>query len=200
MIRWCPVCESPGKPVIRGDLSLSDIRALQNGSAVRATRDLPGIEPSHFCTKCPTFFRAKDRFYLTALRETAVHGIGVWAHHEPRLRLELGPDGLVALFNDSNSVLIPTDDSSCVFNDFFWGRGQKEIVTWSRRRGFAVRIEPRGLGNAEVQVDPAGPHFVLLVAKSWLRGSWVRTREDLVWSLEDVGAKPIVFRPQEVHS
>jgi hypothetical protein len=120
MTRWCPICESPGKPVLRGSLSTAEINAIQKGNAVRVGKRLPDIEPTHFCSLCPTFFRWRDRFYLTARGEKGVHGIGVWPHRQARVRIEMAADGVVFLFGNTNWILADNDTFQRVVSDFFW--------------------------------------------------------------------------------
>lgn len=178
---------------------MSDIRAVENGSAVRVREELPGIVPTHFCNACPAFFRAKDRFYLTARRENGVHGIAVWPHDERSVTVESSPDGLVVLFQDGASVLIPGYDFPVLLDDYFARQQRGELVSWARRRGFAIRLVPSGVGQARIRVQPSEPHFVLLVAKLWLRENWVRSIDDVVYALEAIGADPVIFGLPALH-
>lgn len=189
MTRWCPVCESPGIPVVQGRGPGS------SADAVQVSRDLPGIEPTHFCTRCPTFFRSRDRFYLTAQHGDGVHGISVWPHGERHLSIEVGEEGLLLTFHDSASVLVSRHDSSRIAGDFFGSRCSDDITAWGRRRGFDVRVVPVSDMTAELRVDPPGPHFVLLVTKAWFRWNEVRSTEDGVDLLEWIGARPVLFPP-----
>lgn len=200
MTRWCPICESPGKPVLRGSLSDDDMTAIQMGAAVRVGKRLPDIEPTHLCSLCPTFFRWRDRFYLTARREKGVHGIGVWPHRQARVRIEMAADGVVFLFGNTNWILANNDTFQRVVSDFFWGHGQREIITWARRRGFKVRLVPTGNGQARLKVDPGGCHFPLLVVKSWAQANDIRDSEVASLAFEEIGASPVVFGPPKVPS
>lgn len=177
---------------------MADIRSLEARAAVRVRERLPGIEPSHFCTRCPTFFRCRDRFYLTSIREDMVHGIAVWPHHERRLRVEWGRDGLVLMFSDGATVLVTHDEIPAVLDDFFWGNGHNEIDSWARRRGFDVRLTPRGQGLVSVRFEPSGPHLPLLVVKAWLRNRWARSCEDALGVLAAVGTRPQLFPPADL--
>lgn len=172
---------------------MSDMRALETGTAVRARERLPGIVPSHFCSVCPTFFQGRDRFYLTARREKAVHGIAVWPHSRARVRLELTEGGFVFLFRSKAWVMVASEQFPLVMNDFFWGHGRREVISWSRRRGFGTRLVSAGDNHAQLKVDPAGPHFPLLVIKSWAQENDLRNSEQTVDTLELVGVDPIVF-------
>ena len=186
--------------MVSGRLSMADVRSLEAGTAVRVRERLPGINPSHFCTRCPTFFRRRDRFYLTSLREDAVHGISVWPHHGSRLRVELGPDGLVTMFADGSTVMVPDDGIAHIVDDHFRGHGKNEVVEWSTRRGFDVQLVPKGDDYVNLDVAPSGPHFPLLVVKSWMRDRRVRVREDLLAELETADVAPIHFPPADLHA
>lgn len=190
MTHWCPVCESPGLPVARGPRSNGE----QNG-VVSVSRDLPGIEPSHFCSRCPTWFRSRDRFYLTAVHDRGVHGIAVWPHGDRRISVEIGEEGLVCTFDDGASALISRGDTSGIATSFFRRFTEWEIWSWASRRGFRLRIVPAGDGTADLVVDRVGPHFVLLVTKSWFRANHIRDSEDGVACLEAEGVSPVLFQP-----
>lgn len=181
-------------------MSVSDVDAVRNGTAVRVRERLPGITPTHMCTRCPTFFRARDRFYLTARHEEGVHGIAVWPHGRTRIRIELTKDGLVFVFDGSKWALVPAGDVPLLVSDHFWGHGQREIVSWSSRRGFAIRLAPDGKGKASLRVKPPGPHFTLLVAKTWAQENFLGSLDQTVATLDDIGARPLVFEPSEVPS
>lgn len=194
------MCESPGRPVLRGSLSSADMREIQRGAAVRVGGRLPGIVPTHVCSVCPTYFRGRDRFYLTARREKEVHGIAVWPHSEARVRIELANEGLVFLFGDSAWILASNDTFQRVTSDFFWGHGQREIISWARRRGFTVRIVPNGTGKAALKIDPAGPHFPLLVIKTWAQTQELRDIEIATMALSELGVNPVIFGPSAMPS
>lgn len=195
MTRWCPVCESPGIPVAQGTDSL-------NGQELLAvSRDLPGIEPSHVCSQCPTFFRGRDRFYLTALDGRGIHGIAVWPHRERPLSIEIGEEGMVATFHDGASVLISRDDAHHVPSDFFRGLTERDIEAWASRRGFGLRLVPAAQpGVADLVVDRPGPHFILRVTKSWFHSNDIRCTEDAIYDLEAIGVEPVLFPPLSVRA
>lgn len=189
MTRWCPVCESPGLPVTRGEDG-------GGGEAVEVSRDLPGIDPTHFCSRCPTFFRSRDRFYLTAQHEIGVHGIAVWPHHDRHVAIEVGEAGLVACFEDGATVLISRDDTSHISTSFFRTLTEREIVRWAARRGFELRLVPTPQpGVADLVVDRSGPHFMLVVTKAWFQSQEIRRTEDGIYSLESIGVEPVLFPP-----
>lgn len=193
MTRWCPVCESPGVPVVRRHDERDELAEV-----VEVSSDLPGIDPSHFCSRCPTFFRSKDRFFLTARHGVGVHGITVWPHGERHLSIEVGEDGLVATFHDGASVLISRDDMTYVATNFFQRSSEREIETWARRRGFGLRVVTARAGTADLVVDRPGPHFMLLVFKSWFQIHEIRHTEDGIDHLESVGVEPVLFPPSTV--
>lgn len=178
---------------------MRDIDALRDGTAVRVRERLPGITPSHMCSRCPTFFRARDRFYLTARHETTLHGIAVWPRGQARIRIEAADDGLLFVFDDRLWALVPDGDVPRLLGDF-WRPGSHDMISWSRRRGFSIRLEPAKNGRANVRVDPPGPHFVLLVAKTWAQEGRLRSAWETVDRLQEIGAEPVVFGPSEVMS
>lgn len=195
MRRWCPVCESPGIPVTQGTGS------IEGEDLVAVSRDLPGIEPSHVCSECPTFFRSRDRFYLTALDRRGIHGIAVWPHGERPLSIEIGEEGMVATFHDGASVLISRDDAHFVSTDFFRGLDEQEVEDWACRRGFGLRLVPAPeMGVADLVVDRPGPHFILRVTKSWFQSNEIRCTEDGIYHLETIGVEPVLFPPLTVHA
>lgn len=198
MTRWCPVCESPGVPVARDDETGDD--ETGNAMAVSVSRDLPGIDPSHLCSRCPTFFRSRDRFYLTGQHGAGIYGIAVWPHREPHLSIEVGQDGLVATFHDGASVLIAKDDANLIATDFFRRSSADGIVAWARRRGFGLEVVGAGVGIADLVVDTPGPHFILVATKAWFQARDVRCIEDGIDWLETIGATPVLFPPTMVQA
>lgn len=195
MTRWCPVCESPGIPVAQGTGPFDGQQLLA------VSRDLPGIEPSHVCSQCPTFFRSRDRFYLTALDGQGIHGISVWPHRESPLVIEIGDEGLFATFRDGASVLVSRDDAHLILTDFFRGLTEREIEAWASRRGFGLRLVPASQqGIADLVVDRPGPHFVLRVTKSWFQLQDIRCTEAGIDHLESIGVEPVLFPPLSVHA
>ena len=163
--------------------------------AVTISRDLPGIEPSHFCSRCPTFFQGRDRFYLTAHHDRGVHGITVWPHREIRVSIEIGEEGLVVGFADGASALVSRDDTRHIATSFFRRLTEEEISAWASRRGFRLRMVAARNGTADLVVDRPGPHFVLLVTKSWFQANEIRSTDDGIPLLETAGARPVLFRP-----
>lgn len=198
MTRWCPVCESRGRPVVQGELSIRDVEALRTGAAVRVRDRLPGITPSHMCAHCPTFFRSDDRFYLSARHDENVHGIAVWPHGRARVRIELAGRGMAFVFGDTTWALLRPDDVTEVTTDFFWGSGRREIISWSSRRGFSIRLAPDGEGRAAIRVDPPGPHFGLLVAKTWAQENALRNADFTLSTLAELGISPLAVGPADV--
>lgn len=186
--------------MLRGSLSQAEMEAIQKGEAVRVGNRLPGIVPSHSCTQCPTFFQSRDRFYLTVRREEEIHGIAVWPHRQARVRIELTREGLVFLFGQSMWILVSNEAFGKVTSDFFWGHGQREIISWARRRGFTVRIVPTGNGHAALKVDPTGPHFPLLVIKAWAQSQEIRDGEVAAMTLSELGVQPVVYGPSVMPS
>lgn len=180
-------------PVARDDL-------VRDDTMVEASRDLPGIEPSHFCSRCPTFFRGRDRFYLTGQHGVGVYGIAVWPHHDRHLSIEMADDGLIATFNDGASTLITRDDTNLVATDFFRGSSEEEIVSWARRRGFALKLVISEDGIADLVVEEPGPHFILATAKAWFQEKEIRRTEDGIDWLEIIGATPVLFPPTMVQT
>lgn len=164
-------------------------------SGLQVSRDLPGIRPTHFCTRCPTFFRSRDRYYLTAQHGEGVHGISVWPHRSRHLSIEVCEEGLFLTFSDSASVLVARDDTARIAGDFFRRHSNLDIAAWGRRRGFEVRVIPVSDTSANLRVEPPGPHFALLVTKAWLQSNEVRSTEDGVYLLESIGARPVLFPP-----
>jgi hypothetical protein len=181
-------------------MSLNDIQDLQDGTAVRVRERLPGISPSHMCSRCPTFFCARDRYFLTARHEETVHGITVWPHRQARVRIELTDDGLLFAFADTLWALLLHTEVPMLLEDHFWGHGRRDMISWSRRRGFSIRLIPDGDGKAAVHVDPPGPHFSLLVAKTWAQENMLRSADQTVTALHELGTDPVVFGPSEVAS
>lgn len=112
--------------------------------------------------------------------------------------MELGAEGLVMMFADGASILVVNDDISALLNDFFEGYGKNRIVTWASRRGCEIRLVPQGGSRVSVEVAASGPHFSLLVAKSWLRNTSVRSCADALVALDAVGAQPLFFPPAEM--
>jgi hypothetical protein len=194
MTSWCPVCESQGLAVTREENPGVD------DAMVRASRDLPGIEPSHFCSRCPTFFRGRDRFYLTAQHDVGVYGIAVWPHHDRHLSIEVGEDGLIATFSDGASTLIPRQDTNLIATDFFRGSNEDGIVSWAKRRGFGLRLDVSHGGIADLVVDRPGPHFILSTVKAWFQDKEIRCTEDGIDWLETIGATPVLFPPTMVEA
>lgn len=172
----------------------------EDGEAVEVSRGLPGIDPSHLCSRCPTFFRGKDRFYLTEQHGVGVHGIAVWPHHERHLSIEVCADGLVVTFDDGASVLISREATSLVATSFFRTFTERDIETWASRRGFELRVVPTRERTADLVVDRPGPHFPLLVTKAWFQSNEIRCTEDGIDYLETIGADPVLFPPTTVHA
>lgn len=195
MTRWCPICEGPGRPVVQGTVTTHDAQALRSGAAVRVRERIPGISPSHMCTRCPTFFGHRDRFYLTARHETSTYGIAVRPHRRARLRIELVDDGLGFLFPDGSWILLPDGDFPKILSDYFSGYQGMEIIGWSSRRGFDVRLTTLEPGALQLKVDPPGPRFPLLVAKTWARDNELRRADHCAETLSVIGAHPVVFTP-----
>jgi hypothetical protein len=181
-------------------MSVRDIQDLREGAAVRVRERLPGISPSHMCTRCPTFFCARDRYYLTARHEESVHGITVWPHGRASVRIELADDGLLFVFGDAIWALLPDTDVPALLADHFWGRGRRDIISWSRRRGFSIQLIPDGDGKANIRVDPPGPHFSLLVAKTWTQENSLRSAGATLATLRQIGTAPVVFGSSEPSS
>lgn len=98
-------------------------------------------------------------------------------------------------FDDGSSALVSRDDTSCIATSFFRRSTELEIYSWASRRGFRLRIVPAGDGTADLVVDRAGPHFVLLVTKSWFQANQIRHSEDGVACLEAEGVSPVLFQP-----
>jgi hypothetical protein len=188
MTHWCPVCENPGVPV-------SHDPELEDDGAVSVSRDLHGIEPSHFCSRCPTFFRGRDRYYLTGQHGGSIYGIAVWPHRERHLSIEVGQDGLVVTFEDGSSVLITREDSNLIATDFFRGSSADDIVAWAGRRGFGLKVVGSGAGIVDLVVDQPGPHFILVSTKAWFQANQISDTEHGIYCLEEIGAAPILFPP-----
>jgi hypothetical protein len=176
-------------------MTLRDIQDLREGAAVRVRERLPGISPTHMCTRCQTLFCARDRYFLTARHEETVYGIAVWPHGRARMRIELAKDGLLFVFGDTLWALVPDVDIPALLGDHFGGHGQRQIISWSRRRGFSVRLIPDGDGRRNIHVDPSGPHFSLLVAKTWAQDKLLRSADPTVATLRQIGADPVVIGP-----
>lgn len=172
---------------------MRDIEALKSGVAVRVREHLPGITPSHMCSRCPTFFCLGDRFYLTALHDQPIHGIAVWPHGGARVRIEPRGQRLVFVFGDSTWMMLGEGDLQMMLADFFGRDERQEMVAWSRRRGFSVGLTPNGTRTVRLRVSPPGPHFLLAVAKSWSRANRVRTRDQMVASLAHIDIEPLVL-------
>lgn len=177
---------------------MQDVQSLRDGTAVRVRQGLPGIAPTHMCTRCPTFFCGRDRYYLTARHEESVHGIAVWPHGQSRVRIELGDDGMLFVFGDTIWVLLPAIEVPMLISDHFRGKGQRDMIFWSRRRGFSIQLVPAGTGKANVRVDPPGPHFSLLVAKTWAQQNMLRNAQQTLETLDDIGAAPFMFGQADV--
>lgn len=101
-------------------------------------------------------------------------------------------------FDDGASALISRGDTSGIATSFFRRFTEWEIWSWASRRGFRLRIVPAGDGTADLVVDRVGPHFVLLVTKSWFRANHIRDSEDGVACLEADGVSPVLFQPSGV--
>lgn len=84
-----------------------------------------------------------------------VHGIAVWPHGHARIRLEANGSGLVALFADTSSILIPDDGMTLLISDHFVRNGA--ILAWSRRRGIDVGLVVDGPGRTVLKIRPSGP-------------------------------------------
>jgi hypothetical protein len=164
-------------------------------SVVQISDDLPGIEPTHICERCGSVFRGRDRFYLRAQDRLGIHGIAVWPHRERRIRIEIGEDGLVVLFDDSASVLIPREETSQLVTDFFRGCSDDRVKAWASRRGFSLTLRTVAAGQTDLVVYPPGPHFILAVTKSWFQRNEIRCTEDGIYHIELTGARPVLFPP-----
>jgi hypothetical protein len=150
------------------------------------------------CTYCPTFFRSNDRFYLTFRHDENVHGIAVWPHGRARVRIELTGGGMAFVFGDTTWALLRPGDVARVSTHFFWGSGRREIFSWSRRRGFSMRLAPDSDGQATMRVDPPGPHFNLLVAKTWAQENSLHTADITLAALAGIGVTPMACGPADV--
>lgn len=181
-------------------MTLRDVQDLQEGTAVRVRERLPGISPSHMCSRCPTFFCARDRYYLTARHEQTVHGIKVWPHGRASVRIENANDGLLFVFDETLWALVPEADMPMLLRDHFWAHGERDIISWSSRRGLSIRLIPDGEGKVDIRVDPPGPRFSLLVAKTWAQDNMLRSADRTVAHLERIGAGPVVFGPSGMPS
>lgn len=98
-------------------------------------------------------------------------------------------------FDDNSSALVSRDDTRCIATSFFRRSTEREIWSWASRRGFRLRIVPAGNGSADLVVDRVGPHFVLLVTKSWFRENHIRDSEDGIACFEADGVRPVWFQP-----
>lgn len=116
------------------------------------------------------------------------------------MSIEVGEDGLVVTFRDGVSVLIPREDTSAISASLFHDTSEEEITTWARRRGFDLKIVPKGNGTADLVVRPPGPHFVLLVTKAWFQSQRIRHVEDGMDHLTAIGVTPALFHPRRVPS
>lgn len=72
---------------------------------------------------------------------------------------------------------------------------EAEIKGWARRRGFRLTLRQLGMAQADLVVDRPGPHFILVLAKSWFQRNETRCSEDGIYDIEQTGARAVLFPP-----
>jgi len=166
--RWCPVCESPGVPIVWGEPTAHSMQLAEEGRVIIAGCTPLGIHPSHACAACDTEFIAADRVYK---RETprSVLGIGVWPHGRRPVRIEENDEGWTAVVGGEGSMLIRREGIPVFIREVFEGMWPWEVERWITRRGFDAVVVQGEYAGWEIRVADVAQLFELTLVKHWWR-------------------------------